>query len=102
MVSLVHAIEIGTRAANVVTETPSSSFPSGDAAAAEIAEGRAAVAAEKAARKTAGVAVTLSDLDSGELVDAQLHTDRKGRITQIVPAQPLDPRKEYRVGPELR
>ncbi|MHC5049239.1 MAG: hypothetical protein ACYTGK_01360 [Planctomycetota bacterium] len=101
MVSLVHAIEIGTRAANVAAETPSSSFP-GDAAAREIAEGKAALAAEKAAREPAGVAVTLSILDSGELVDAQLHTDKKGRITKIVPAQPLDPRKEYRVGPELR
>jgi hypothetical protein len=102
MVSLVHAIEIGTRAANVDTQTPSDSFPSGDLAAAEIAEGRAALAAEKAAREAAGVKVTLSNLDSGELVDAQIHTDKKGRITQIVPAQPLDPRTEYRVGPELR
>ena len=82
-------------------EAPSDSFPS-DAAAREIAEGRAALAAEKAAREGAGVAVTLSILDSGELVDAQLHTDKKGRITKIVPAKPLDPRTEYRVGPELR
>ena len=101
IVSLVHAIEIGTRAANVDTQTPSDSFPS-DAAAAEIAEGKAALAAEKAAREAAGVRVTLSNLDSGELVDAQIHTDKKGRITQIVPARPLDPRTEYRVGPELR
>ncbi|MHC5050753.1 MAG: VWA domain-containing protein [Planctomycetota bacterium] len=101
IVSLVQAIEIGTRAANVVMEAPSDSFPS-DAAAAEIAEGRAALAAEKAAREGTRVAVTLSVLDSGELVDAQLHTDKKGRITKIVPAKPLDPRTEYRVGPELR
>jgi hypothetical protein len=101
IVSLVQAIEIGTRAANVAMEAPSDSFPS-DAAAREIAEGRAALAAEKAAREGAGVAVTLSVLDSGELVDAQLHTDKKGRITKIVPAKPLDPRTEYRVGPELR
>lgn len=109
MASLVHAIEIGTRAANVVTEAPGSnltegpggSFPVADAAA-EIAAGKAALAAEKPARKGAGVVVTLSVLETGELVDAQFQTDRKGRITQIVPAQPLDPRKEYRVGPELR
>ena len=48
------------------------------------------------------VKVALTVLETGDLVESSIYTDDSGNIVQVVPAAPLDPYTEYRLGPELR
>jgi hypothetical protein len=90
MVALLQAVDIGTRPSNVAMEEPVVVFGSGDEAA-EAASSEAAVRGK--------AAVELSVMATGELVDAEIDTDKKGRIVGVLPALPLDPDTEYRLGP---
>ena len=119
MVALVQAIEIGTRPSNVAMDEPVVS-PAGGmlsdqeaaaAAALEMARYRegagasAATASPAAAAATAAptasgkTTVRLSIMETGKIVEATIELDNKGRIVGVLPALPIDPNVEYRLGP---
>ena len=119
MVALVQAIEIGTRPSNVAMDEPVVS-PAGGmlsdpeaaaAAALEMARYRegagasAATASPAAAAATAAptasgkTTVRLSIMETGKIVEATVELDNKGRIVGVLPALPIDPNVEYRLGP---
>jgi hypothetical protein len=123
MVLLVQAIDIGTRPANAAMEpmtdemivdepgTEPTAEPAVDRAAAEVAqmddsEAAAAAAEEERGRGSSSAAaaggkmtIRLSVLETGKLVEASIEVDKKGRIVGVLPALPLDPATEYRLGP---
>ena len=114
MVALVQAIEIGTRPSNAAMDEPAVSPAGGmlsdeDAAAAaalemdRYREGAAAApaAAAATAAPTAGgkTVVRLSIMETGKIVEATIELDKKGRIVSLLPALPIDPNVEYRLGP---
>ncbi len=112
MVALVQAIEIGTRPSNAAMDEPVVSPAGGmlsdeDAAAAaalemdRYREGAAAAPAAATAAPTAGgkTVVRLSIMETGKIVEATIELDKKGRIVSLLPALPIDPNVEYRLGP---
>jgi len=105
MLLLVQAIDIGTRAANdtamaplvmdeqlLIEEEPESYKPGRQAAGQT---------AGQAARATTGGRgrPCLTVLATGQLVDAAIEVDAQGRILEVIPAMPLDPTIEYKLGP---
>ena len=66
-------------------------------------EGAAAApaAAAATAAPTAGgkTVVRLSIMETGKIVEATIELDKKGRIVSLLPALPIDPNGEYRLGP---
>jgi hypothetical protein len=43
--------------------------------------------------------VRLSIMETGKIVEATIELDKKGRIVGVLPALPIDPNVEYRLGP---
>jgi hypothetical protein len=110
MVALVQAIEIGTRPSNVAMDEPVVSPAGGllndeEAAAAAAQEmaraskGAGASAATAAPTASGKTTVRLSIMDTGKIVEATIELDKKGRIVGVMPALPIDPNVEYRLGP---
>jgi hypothetical protein len=110
LVALVQAIEIGTRPSNVAMDEPAVSPAGGmlsdteaDAAAArEMARaGKGAGASDPTAAPAASgkTTVRLSIMETGKIVEANIELDKKGKIVGVVPALPIDPNVEYRLGP---
>ena len=110
MVALVQAIEIGTRPSNAAMDEPVvppaggmlSDEDAAAAAALEMDRYRAGAAAAPAtAAPTAGgkTVVRLSIMETGKIVEATIELDKKGRIVSVLPALPIDPNMEYRLGP---
>ncbi len=122
MVLLVQAIDIGTRPVNAAMETlimdedfagepameEPMAEPDADQAALEEARGREEAAGKEAAHPERGRAsaaaggkmyIRLSILETGKLIEASIEVDKKGRIVGVLPAVPLDPGMEYRLGP---
>ncbi len=114
MVALVQAIEVGTRPSNAAMDeplvSPAGGMLSDEEAAAAAAlemdryrEGAAAApaAAAATAAPTAGgkTVVRLSIMETGKIVEATIELDKKGRIVSLLPALPIDPNVEYRLGP---
>lgn len=114
MVALVQAIEIGTRPSNAAMDEPVVSPTGGmlsdeEAAAAAALEmdryRKGAAAAPAAAAATAAptvggkTVVRLSIMETGKIVEATIELDKKGRIVSLLPALPIDPNMEYRLGP---
>ena len=117
MVALVQAIDIGTRPSNVAIDEPmvepvGGTPGSDEAAAVALEEARyreeagspavaTATAAAPAAATAAGgkVIVRLSVMATGKLVEGTIELDKKGRIVGVLPALPMDPNMEYRLGP---
>lgn len=97
MVQLVHAIDIGTRAASTigsgaaVLSGPVLDVPGIEEVLEDEPDAEWAAGGEGKP--------TLSLLGTGEIVDATFEVDRHGRILEVIPAAPLDPGAEYRVGP---
>ncbi|MHC5016530.1 MAG: hypothetical protein ACYTGM_18820 [Planctomycetota bacterium] len=56
----------------------------------------ALTAAPTASGKTT---VRLSIMETGKIVEATIELDKKGRIVGVLPALPIDPNVEYRLGP---
>jgi len=107
MLALVQAIEIGTRPSNAVVDEPVESPADGMLSDEEAA---AAAAVEMTRYRQRGAApagtsaggtgpVRLSILETGKIVEATIDVDKKGRIVSVVPASPIDPKVEYRLGP---
>ncbi len=110
LVALVQAIEIGTRPSNVAMDEPVVSPAGGmlsdkEAAAAAAREmaraGKGAGASDTTAAPAASgkTTVRLSIMETGKIVEATIELDKKGRIVGVVPALPIDPNVEYRLGP---
>jgi hypothetical protein len=38
-------------------------------------------------------------METGKIVEATIELDNKGRIVGVLPALPIDPNVEYRLGP---
>ncbi len=123
MVLLVQAIDIGTRPSNV--EEPISTFaveptqnsqPMDDEPASShdaVAEDLLIKEAEEfLSKETVGAAVgnagggkktiRLTDQSTGKIIEATIDTDEQGNIINVVPVEPLDPDKDYGVGPSSR
>ena len=123
MVLLVQAIDIGTRPSNV--EEPISTFaveptqnsqPMDDEPASShdaVAEDLLIKEAEEfLSKETVGAAVgnagggkktiRLTDQSTGKIIEATIDTDEQGNIVNVVPVEPLDPDKDYGVGPSSR
>jgi hypothetical protein len=110
LVALVQAIEIGTRPSDAAMDEPVVSPAGGmlsdkEAAAAAAREmaraGKGAGASAATAAPTAGgkTTVRLSIMETGKIVEATIELDKKGKIVGVVPALPIDPNVEYRLGP---
>jgi hypothetical protein len=119
MVALVQAIEIGTRPSNVAMDEPVVSPAGGmlsdqeaaaaaalemaryrERAGASVATASPAAAAATAAPTASGkTTVRLSIMETGKIVEATIELDNKGRIVGVLPALPIDPNVEYRLGP---
>lgn len=119
MVALVQAIDIGTRPSNAKIEPMMDGVGGEDAQAAALEEARrreegghtdfpapdrAGAASGRGGAAPAAAAggksvVRLSVMATGKLVEASIELDKKGRIVGILPALPIDPNVEYRLGP---
>ena len=58
----------------------------------------AAVGHAGGGRKT----IRLTDQSTGKIIEATIDTDEQGNIVNVVPVEPLDPNKDYGVGPSSR
>ncbi len=46
--------------------------------------------------------IRLTDQSTGKIIEATIDTDEQGNIINVVPVEPLDPDKDYGVGPSSR